>query len=261
MSDKTILKKSDKNLTREERYHIIDDYIYSGLTNEAIAQKNKTTKANVELIITRHSKALQNVRETKALVLSQDSSSYKQFAANVLDPEKINESFLEKLSEPDSLVLTDNEVVFCELFNYDGDDVRALEESNLNVGLRKAKDPKDREEYKQSLKLRSFYLRRKPNVAAYLQKIQADKIKTIVDGKGFIQAQLLSVIEKVQNSTGERAAMTHLKAISELGRTFAAFEDRLTVDGLDGDSAIERILKKAQEARCEVIDQDEEADV
>ena len=250
------IRKAAENITKQHKYDIIDDYIHSGLSVSEIANRYNTTESNIELIVTRHYKALSNMRETRVLLANQTLQCYKSFKTEVLDPEKINESFLEKLSEPDSLVLSDNEVVFAELYNYDGDEVKALEESKLNVGLKKARDPKDREEYTQALLLRAFYLRRKPNVASYIQRLQEEKLKAIVNGKGFIQSELLSVIEKVRNSSGDRNVMTHLKAISELARTYGAFEDKMIVEGLDGDSAINRILAKAREAKGEVIDQE-----
>jgi len=256
METKTIIRKQVDNITKESKYDIIDDYIYSGMTTQALADKYKTTTNNIELIITRHHKALSNVRETRVL-LSQQPTLYQSFKMDVLDPEKINKEFLSLLSEPDSLVLSDNEVIFCELMNYDGDDIKAIIESKLDAGLKRTKDQKDREQYKQAMHLRAFYLKRKPNVAAYLQKIQQDKLKTIVDGKGFIQSQLLAVMEKVKNLEGERAAMTQLKAISELGRTFAAFQDNISIEGLDGDSAIDKILKRAKEAKGTLIEQED----
>jgi hypothetical protein len=256
MSTKTIIRKQVDNITKESKYDIIDDYIYSGVTIQTLADKYKTTTNNIELIITRHYKALSNVRETRVL-LSQQPTLYQSFKMDVLDPEKINKEFLSLLSEPDSLILTDNEVIFCELMNYDGDDIKAIVESKLDAGLKRTKDHKDREQYKQAMHLRAFYLKRKPNVAAYLQKIQQDKLKTIVDGKGFIQSQLLSIMEKVRNLEGERAAMTQLKCVEQLARTVGAFEDNLNITGLDGDSAIDKILRRAKEAKGTLIEQED----
>ena len=247
---KTKVKKAPENLTKAQRYEIIDDYIYSSLSNSQIAEKYSTSEGNVSLIITRHFKALANVRETKSLIHTQFYVNGSTISKDsVLDTDKINKEFLDLLSDPDSTALSDNELMFCELYNDNGDEVRALEESKLNLGLRRSKDPSDREEYENSLRLRSFYLRRKPNVGAYLNKLKSEKIQRIINGKEFVQNELLEVIERLKNSGGDKNLSTYLKAVVELGRSYGAFEDKLSVSELSGDSALDKILMKAREAK------------
>jgi len=254
----TIVKKAVDNITAKSKYEIIDDYIYSNLTNLEIAEKYGTSEKNVGLIIARHYKALANVRETKMLLQTQvGNQRFTMSKSEVLDTDKINEAFLNLLSEPDSITLTDNELVFCELYNDDGDDVRALEESGLHAGLKKTKDIRDREEYQHALQLRSFYLRRKPNVGAYLLQIKQDKIKSITDGKQFVQSELLAVIERLKAHGSTQSLSTYLKAVESLGRTFGAFDDKLIVEGLSGDSALDKIIARTQEAKARLVGEGE----
>jgi predicted DNA-binding protein YlxM (UPF0122 family) len=242
--------KGAENITKAHKYDIIDDYIYTNLSNKELAEKYQTSENNIGLIVSRHWKCLCNVRETKMLIHSQFSNGSEVFLkTDVLDTEKINKEFLALLSEPDSVSLTDNELVFCELYNDDGDEIRSLEESKLNVGLKKTRDERDKEEYKHALTLRSFYLRRKPNVANYLNQIKKEKIKKIVDGKEFIQVELLSVIERLKAHGSPQSLATYLKAIESLGRTWGSFDDKITINDLSGDTGIERILAKAKEAQ------------
>jgi len=258
----TIVKKAVENITAKHKYDIIDDYIYSNLTNLEIANKYGTSEKNVGLIIARHYKALANVRETKILLQTQAGSQrFIMAKSEILDTEKINAEFLALLSEPDSITLTDNELVFCELYNDDGDEVRALEESGLNAGLKKTNDMRFREEYMHALQLRSFYLRRKPNVGAYLLQIKQDKIKSITDGKQFVQSELLSVIERLKAHGSTQSLSTYLKAVESLGRTYGAFDDKLVVEGLSGDSALDMIIAKTREAKARVVGEGELIDV
>jgi len=253
----TIVKKAADNITAKHKYDIIDDYIYTNLTNKEISEKYGTSEKNVGLIIARHYKALANVRETKLLLHTQVGNSRFVMSKNeVLDTNKINEEFLSLLSEPDSLVLTDNELIFCELYNDDGDEIRAIEESKLNAGLKKTKDIRDREEYVHAVQLRSFYLRRKANVGAYLLQIKQDRIKSITDGKQFVQTELLAVIERLKTSGSINSLSTYLKAVESLGRTFGAFEDKVTVENLSGDSALDKILMRATQAKAQLIEQE-----
>lgn len=244
------VKKAPENLTKAKRYEIIDDYIYSSLTNPQIAEKYSTSENNVNLIVTRHFKALSNVKETKSLIQTQfGNDKVSMSKESVLDTDKINKEFLNLLSDPDSTALSDNELMFCELYNDNGDEVRALEESKLNLGLKKSREDRDREEYENSLRLRSFYLRRKPNVGAYLNKLKSEKIQRIINGKEFVQNELLEVIERLKNSGGDKNLSTYLKAVVELGRSYGAFEDKLSVSELSGDSALDKILMRAREAK------------
>lgn len=241
------VRKAEENLTRAQRYEIVHDYIYSNLSNEDIAKKYCTSSSNVNTIVSRHYKALCQVRETKNLITTQKIDNFKY--SGVLDTEKINEEFLQLLSEPDSVTLSDNEMMFCELYNDNGDEIRALEEAGLNVGLSKRERDRDRDQYEQSLRLRAFYLRRKPNVGTYLNKLKSAKIQKIINGKEFIQNELLEVVERLKNTSNERSLSTYLKAVEALGRTWGVFDDKLTVETLSGDSALDKILEKARASK------------
>ena len=115
------------------KYQILDDYIYSPMTNREISEKYSIHEKTVERHIRNLYKDFLNVRETKALITSQ--SLPLNFTKEILDNNQINESFLKLLSEPDSLTLSDNELLFCELYNQDGDEVSALEVAGLAKGL------------------------------------------------------------------------------------------------------------------------------
>ena len=155
-------------ITKELKYQILDDYLYSNITNETIATKYGIDKDKVNYIIKNLYKDFQVTSETKALVaVSGNITTWKQIYDNVLDSDKINKEFLNELSDPNDLCLTDKELIFCELYNSDNDIIKALEESRLNVGLDKASK---QSVYNRALELRGFYLKRKPNIAAYIQK-------------------------------------------------------------------------------------------
>lgn len=244
---KAILKKSEENLGIPQKYRILHDYIYSNLTNAEIADKYGTTKDVVSSTVSFLWKDFQQIKETKALV------SHSMIRANSttlhLDPTKVNQEFLEQLSGPEDHYLTDPEVIYCELYNANGDDLSALIEAGLHKGLKKPKVNSEESAYRQALALRSFYLRRKPNIVAYLKEIQQKKLTAITDGKAFIQVELLKIIEKLNNSEGDRNLASRLKAIELAARTFGALEDKLTVEEVNGDSALDKILKRAKQAK------------
>lgn len=255
-----IVKKAPENITKKHKYDIIDDYVFSTMSNTEIANKYGTSANNVGLIISRHYTALVNARETKLLI--GDGSTNNPYFANLkielLNPEAVNSEFLKLLSKDNDAVLTDNEVIFCELCNNNGDEVDALEVSGLAVGIKKAREDKYDPAYKASIVRRCYFLKRKPNLAAYFNTIQKEKLKKITDGKGFIQTELLQVIEKLRTSNNPTSSSTYLKAVEALARTYGAFDDKMTVETINGDSAIDRILAKARQAQVIPIDAEAE---
>lgn len=242
-----ILKKAEENIPIQRKYQILHDYIYGNLSNKGIADKYGITPKTTQETICALWKDFSQVKETKALIGI--PSNVNSTVTINLDPSKINEAFLSQLSEPDSPILTDPELIYCELYNTNGDEFLALRESGLAKGLKKPAGAGDLRPYEQALSLRSFYLRRKPNIVAYLKDIQQKKISAITDGKAFIQIELLKVIEKLNNSEGDKNLMARLKAIELAARTFGALEDKLTVEEINGDSALDKILKRAKVAK------------
>ena len=241
-----------KPIKTPNKYKILDAYIYSGKSNREIAISLGVAEKTVENVIGRLYKDFCSVRESKCLLV--EESLPLNYKSEVLNTNHINESFIKLLSEPDSQVLTDNELLYCEMYNQDHDEVKAVELAKLNVGIRK--DSSNPQGYRTALQLRSYYLRKKPNVAAYLQQLQKDRLSILEDGKTFIQSELLSVISKLKKMDGERATANYLKSIETLGRILGSFEADNKIEVVSGDSALEKILQRAKEA--EVIDIDDE---
>lgn len=238
------IKTRKNNLDQTNRYKALDLYIYSSLSNKEISEKLGVGEKSVERYIRTLYKDFLNARETKCLLMEQALPiNYK---SEILDTNQINEEFLNLLSEPDSGLLSDNELLFCEMLNQDHDEIKALEVSKLNKGLKSNKEGRD--QYKVSCQLRSFYLRRKPNVASYLTSLQQQKLEIVKDGKGFIQAELMAVIEKLKRMDGERSTANYLKAVDTLARLMGLFTEKIEVTNVSGDAALDRILNRAKEA-------------
>ena len=234
-------------ITKELKYQILDDYLYSNITNETIAIKYGIDKDKVNYIIKNLYKDFQVTSETKALVAETGNiTTWKQIYDNVLDSDKINKEFLNELSDPNDLCLTDKELIFCELYNSDNDIIKALEESRLNVGLDKASK---QSVYNRALELRGFYLKRKPNIAAYIQKIQRERLGLITEGKEYVQTQLVNIIHQLRDRQDDKSIQTQLKALESLGKTFDAFSTTVKFEDITGDNALDKILEKAKKAQ------------
>jgi len=242
---KPIVRQTTQSLDIAKRWKIIEDYLQCKLSNNDIAEKYQVSVKTVETTVQETYKKFQNVRETKTLLATQKRPDvFLQLKSDHIDSSRINQAFLDALSEPDSYVLTDAEMIFCELFVNNGDELQAVEEAGLHVGLNK-RDPVT---YKEAVRLRAFYLRRKPNVAAYLNEIRKKLVVTMENGKTHLQAELLALVEKLRNSSDSRSTASLLKSIELLGKSIGAFEEKITVDNISSDDALDRILKRASKA-------------
>ena len=248
---KPIVRQTTQSLDISKRWKIIEDYLQCKLSNNDIAEKYQVSVKTVETTVQETYKKFQNVRETKTLLATQKRPDvFLQLKSDHIDSSRINQSFLDALSEPDSYVLTDSEMIFCELFVNNGDELQAVEEAGLHVGLNK-RDPAT---YKEAVRLRAFYLRRKPNVAQYLNEIRKKLVVTMENGKTHLQAELLALVEKLRNSSDSRSTASLLKSIELLGKSIGAFDEKITVDNISSDEALDRLMHRMK--RADVIEVD-----
>ena len=242
---KPIVRQTTQSLDIAKRWKIIEDYLACKLSNNDIAEKYQVSVKTVETTVQETYKKFQNVRETKTLLATQKRPDvFLQLKSDHIDSSRINQAFLEALSEPDSFVLTDAEMIFCELFVNNGDELQAVEEAGLHIGLNK----RDIVTYKEAVRLRAFYLRRKPNVAQYLNKVRKKSLSVLSNSKEHLQVELLALVEKLRNNSDLRAITPLLRSIELLGKSEGIFEEKITVDNISSDDALDRILKRASKA-------------
>ena len=241
----TITRQTTQSLDIAKKWKIIEDYLQCKLSNNDIAEKYQVSVKTVETTVQETYKKFQNVRETKTLLATQKRPDvFLQLKSDHIDSSRINQAFLDRLSEPDSFELTDAEMIFCELFINNGDELQAVEEAGLHVGLNK-RDPAT---YKEAVRLRAFYLRRKPNVAQYLNEVRKKSLSVLSNSKEHLQVELLALVEKLRNNSDLRAITPLLRSIELLGKSEGIFEEKITVDNISSDDALDRIIKRASKA-------------
>lgn len=246
--ENTILRKKENNV---DKYRILDLYIYGNMTTREIAEEVKTTPKAVEHVISRLYKDFQNIRETKLLVLSSSRPDlFETMKSTYIDPDNINESFLALLSEEDSPVLTDHEVIFCHVFVDTGDDVKAIKEAKMAVGLKGARGGNVP---LAAMRARAYYLKKKPNITNYISSIRKDNLKVLKESKEYLQANLIDLIEQLKNSNDPKNASNILKAMDTLAKITGDFDNKSTLEIVSGDDGLDRILKKAKEAKSSSI--------
>jgi hypothetical protein len=245
-----IKRKGIGNLEPSDKWIILIDYVSLKLSNSEIATKHSISEGALEDFIRTIYRKFLNAKETKALIGSQ--SSNPNYTASIIknhvSAEVINEGFLAKLST-DEDVLTDAEILFSEFLLEYGDDVKAIEKSKLNIGLKKYCGKGNvNTEYADALIMRSFYLKRKPNISLYIADQKKKNIAVLKDGKEYLQSSLIGLIDQLRNSNDPRQLPSMLKAIELTGRTMGAFDDKLTLGSSNGDDVLDAILAKAKQA-------------
>jgi len=244
------VKKRKHTVSTELGLKIVQDYMETDLTTTQLAEKYSTTEKNIELIVSRHWKALTNVRETRNLIGNQMSSlnhkggNYLALKAINKVP-SINQDFLDLLSAPEDKLLTDNELQYAMVFCATGDNYHAIHEAQLDVGLMGSKGDKQRHQYELAVKLRGVYLRRKENVAKYIMQLKEETFLPDVVDHNLIKAELLEQLAQ-QKESGTAARRDILNTIHMLGKTVGAFSDVVKVQEVDPGKALDYLESLAQ---------------
>lgn len=241
----TILRKKGESL---DKYKILDEYLKLDCTIGEIAQRHSTKVEAIEDIIRNIYKNFIKVRETRMLTgtsgTSKGISYYHVMHKKYIDPSQVNREFLSKLSDEDTPYLTDSEVIFSHVLLETGDSATAIQRSKLTQGIQKGTGTNCKELYR----LRADYLKRKPNVAKYLQHLQAEKLDILKEGKEYIQSNLIEHINKLKARENKEDDTKIVKALEALGKTVGAFDQKVTIDVVGGDSGLNRILEMAKDA-------------
>jgi hypothetical protein len=246
----TVRRASDENL---DHMAIVSDYIEGTMSVSKIAAKHSTTMDNVSLIAKRTWKSLTNMRESQ-LLTADAANAGEHFETKVAlkelhSTELVNQEFRDKLSDPESNLLTDEEATYAWIYVHTGDIKEALEGSLLNIGLYKEKDRAQRFSYERALQLRGYYLNAKVNVSNYITELREKRLIDADVGKARIQSELIEQIEQMKTSgQAHKNRMASLRAIELLGKTVGAFVERVEITEVNPNDALDRLIELASEA-------------
>jgi len=242
-----MIRKTTSTINSALRWKIVEEYLKCDLSEKEIGERYQLSETTIKKTVKDLYKELQAIIDTRALVSSQKGTGKYEYLVNSIKSNNINDKFFSLLSEDDSLVLTDAEYLYCEFFTSHGDEQRSVTDAGLDIGLNR-----NLPGYIDAIRIRSFYLRKKPNVAEYIRSLQKEKLQVMVEGKETLQTELLSLVEKLRNHPDTKTIPSLLKSIELLGKSIGAFEDRQVVEHIGGDLALDNILQKAKEANKDV---------
>lgn len=237
---------------RTDHWGIVQDYLEMDLSIKEIASKHKRSPKQIENVIAEKWKKFQNARESRMLIASQGSANlFDKMSKEYLETNRITEDFKDLLSG-DSDPLSDNELLFCNLLVETGDLEGAIEQSHLDVGLKGTKKDKQSTSFRNSLRLRALYLKKKPNVASYIYDLEKLNSKVLEDSKVFLMESVIEQIryQKARNNPRESTSIS--KNLELLAKLTDNLNSRTQLEIVSGDDSLNEIMRKAQEAK-EVI--------
>jgi len=245
------VRKKTRNisdLSEAEKYMILDLYIKGQNTVREIGEKVSLTRKDCDEFLLDFYTKLVNRRETNSLIASTN-------LGGVVAPHKfnhpsyVNDKFLSLLSPPDSEELTQEELNYCYLLVETNDNIVAMKESGMDVGLLSSgRNKADKEKY---LMLRSRYLQKKSNVSSMLSEMRDKKYDEITKTLSPVRLQheLLEQYEASKAAGDRRSAISLLR---QLGESIAMFSNKLQIEDVNPDKVLTNLIEMAKEA--EVIE-------
>lgn len=219
-----------------------------GSSVEEISENLNWKTSSVRSAINKHFLNLKTLLETEALVASQaaDGGALVKHTTKRLNTfknqrkidENISTDFLEKLSDPNDRLLSNEEVMFCYLTVHEGDAKKALIDSGLAEGLTKS-----HEGYNRACKLRTLMLKGKVNIIKYINGLQIDYAKELNVSKEVVQTTILRQMAQLEAQDEPKNAPTIAKLTEQLGRTVGAFSDKVIIEEVSFDDAMDRMLE------------------
>lgn len=248
----TKVRKAPENL---DILKVVDDYAKGTLSVAEIAKKHSTTEDNVALVTKRFWKSLTNMRESRALIAA-DTLDARSALAEIEHTELINDKLLDKLSPPSASLLTDEESQYAWIYVHTGDVKEALRGSKLDIGLYKERGKDSRFSYDRALVLRGMYLNGKPNISQYIKELRETRLQDANVGKSRIQSELIEQLDRLKARTDGKYEAQITRTIELLGKTVGAFTERIEVQEVTPENALDRLIEMAKDAEVTEISED-----
>ena len=251
---KTIKTRKSKGPTKEDRWLVLDSYMEGKMAHQ-IAKENDWDTVLTKTYIQKLIQTIRNVHETHVLVDASeiDNAGHgvthvgrRVTFATVRDIDKqINEQFAPLLSDPMDPILTENEKQYVQMLLATNDWQEAMMIAGFDAGLIKGTDTG----YVTALRLRHFYLKKKPNIEAFIRELQAQNLREYKVDKLKIQGSLLQRIQVLENREDPRLEPTLAKYYQLLGQTTGAYTEKIEVTEVSIDDVVKKMLdmRKVQE--------------
>ena len=219
-----------------------------GSSIEEISETTGWNEKSIQRDINRFFSSFKDVLETNLLVQTQaledgtsavkNRSTMQLYQSQQKIDRDINSEFISKLSDNNDTVLTHEEMMFCYLLVHEGDAQNALLESGLSKGLQTSGTG-----YKRACRLRVLMLKGKRNLIKYINDLQISYAKDLNIGKESIQSEIMQQLKHLKEQDDPRNAPTIAKLTEQLGRTVGAFTDKITIEEVSFDDAMDRMLE------------------
>jgi hypothetical protein len=226
----------------KKQLFLINDFLFGGNYQE-LSDKYNVTLHTVRDGIKLYRERLNTIYEMNYMANIQNTSVSTETLQKALATSFVEQTLRDMLSDDQTEVLTDHEIMYCYLFVHTGSNEIALRESQLDTCL--ASKTPIRVQYL------GMYLREKPNLKSYIQILQEDKLKDLKASKEIVQRELITQVEQLKEivSTGSSTATDRsnlIRSIELLGKTCGAFEERVRVTKVSAADALDELLEMAK---------------
>ena len=213
---------------------------YFNVNPNTLKEYFSTLKENLNISLALNEKLLMIKKDPLAVKPVNTKREIESVLSNITIDKK-----LEEFTSPlDSEHLTPEELAFCWLLSTTGSITAALEESGF-LSILSVNKPS----YVQIL---GTYLSQKPNLKSYISQLQTNKELELNITRDMVQSELVTQIlqlkDRLASNTNNRQLDRGylLKAIELLGKSVAAFTDRVEVQEVDPKKALDTLIEMAQ---------------
>jgi len=223
----TKVTRSIKSLGPEEKFNILQGYIL-GKEQQELATAHDVPYRTIQNFISKFYKEFTQAKELNSLVKTQDS--VMGYQSSFKPPKAVTEEFLDKVESTDAAHL------YAFYYGKTNDNILALKEAGLY---------EDTKTNKYALKLKGVYLRSIPGVAKEIANIKKNTFATSDLNPEYIQSTLLQQLDQLSHNPDmdSRERTTLLKTIELLGRSVSAFSDKVTVETIDPNVALDTLIE------------------
>lgn len=275
---KTRVRKKFPGPKKENRWELLEEYL-SGKIIYHIAEERKLDPVLTRDFIRRLIAEINAVHQAQSLISAQDAENYnfatcrngktstitkpftpvekKVVFASVRDIDRdINESFAPLLSDPESPILTDNEITYAQYIVNTNDWKEALEAAGFMEGLKTASGLGQIQGANTAARLRHFYLKNKPNISTFIRELQLKNLRDYKMDKEKIQGSLLQRIKVIEESNEPRLESTLAKYYHLLGQTTGAFTEKIEIKDISIDDVVNKMLQMRKAKSKNLIQMD-----
>jgi predicted DNA-binding protein YlxM (UPF0122 family) len=233
-----------ESLSTSDKYSVLRDYIKNTTITE-IAKKYNVPHRTIETFISKFYKEFTTSKELHSLLSTY--SALPRYKNNFRKPSYISDELIKKIEEEDA------DLIYAHSYHLTKDNTQSLKEASL-FNLHRIHCSSDVNT--NADKLKGQYIRSIPRVKAELQRLREENLKSSPVNSDYIRSSLLEQLEQLNSyeylGTKERQLL--LRTLELLGKSVGAYSDKVIVETVDPNEALDRLIHMTKESTYTIED-------